>query len=129
MPLARLRVKTYPERSDQYGELEAAIDMLQHLIAEHLSCLDPDGGLIADDVEIEVTEAGRLDRSKYDVSLSFEAMAFPSRMKNIRARCQRVYNEFVKLLPSCYTKPFLWFVPAADAVFIDQVAEPVDEAA
>ncbi|MEI6144314.1 MAG: hypothetical protein WCP91_01805 [Candidatus Berkelbacteria bacterium] len=126
MPLARLKFRTYPDRSDEYGELEHAIEMLQHLIAEHLSCTDPNGGLVADDVDIEVFEAGPLDRSKYDVELSFAAMAFPLRMADIETRCQRVFNDFVKLLPACYTKPFLWFVPAAGAVFIDKVVEIAD---
>ena len=123
MPLAQVRVKKLPTEETEISQLMHALHMLRHVVAEQLSCTDPNGGLISDDVEVEVTESSEFDHSQYDVKLALEAMAFPSRMLNIEERCQRIFNDFIYLLPPRYQTMYLWFTPVSGAVFTDKVVK------
>jgi len=120
MPQATLRLKRLPDDAHSNDQLESAVQALPAIIAACLSCEDPNGQLVATDIEVEVRTPGPLDIMRYGAELRVEAMNFPSREANKDERNQMLMDAFAPLLPACYKTSHSWLV-LANAAFTDKV--------
>ena len=126
MPLAEVYVRRLPTDGPSYDQFTIALRELRVIIADCLTCSDPNGSLEPSHIEVKIREGHELDITDYDLEVSIEAMKFPSRMANHTDRSQRVYNRLIALLPGCYKNSHVW-MKWVDADFVDKVVEVPDD--
>lgn len=125
MPHAQLKVVELPSDGHDFEKLRLAIGALPTIIAECLTCEDPNGQLTDADIGVEVKTPGVLDIMRYHAELRIEAMDFPSRTNNKDERNQMIMDRLAPLLPSFYKSSHSWLV-LANAAFTDKVSEQLE---
>jgi len=84
---------------------------LPAIVASNLTCKDEGGELTPEDVEVEIIEM-RPDthHTRYDLQIKIDANIYPSRLKSIDARRERICIEvesFVEGVCESMGKPYL----------------------
>ena len=77
-------------------------DGLPRIIAEALTCVNPQGYLSADDVEVEVKAMDKGLRTDYDLHIDVEANDYPDRRSSLEQRSHQIAQKVRAFLDGIY---------------------------
>ncbi len=75
-------------------------DMLAEVVAAALTCSNPNGKLVASDVDVEVVEMSSDFRTRCDICITVEANDFPERRADLELRGGRILQAIQRLQAS-----------------------------
>jgi len=118
MPYVRVRHEPLSPCNDREG-IAIFVNALPQIVAEALTCPDPDGGLTPQDVEVSVEEYGPMDISgDYHLQVMIDANDFPSRRADLKQRTQQIADRLTAVIIGPPTKFYVW-VRLTPAAFIE----------
>jgi len=115
VPYVRVRHVPLNPCNDREG-VARFVNALPQIVAEALTCSDPDGSLTPQDVEVGVEEYGPMDISDdYHLQVMVDANDFPSRRADLQQRTQRIADQIAAVIIGPPTRFYVWvrLMPAA----------------
>lgn len=95
MPLVIVQLKP---RSNVEWVARATRKKVAEIVAQELSCNDPDGQLTWRDIDVKFREMEEYDLTSYSVEIYVFASEFTSRAANLDERRSRIVNRIAELL-------------------------------
>ena len=118
MPFIKVR-HVHLEPCNNREGLVRLVSALPKIVADALSCEDPDGGLTPQDIEVSVEEYGPMDISgDYNLEVIVDANEYPSRLADLKQRTQQIADQVGAILIGPPTKYYVW-VRLSPAAFVE----------
>ncbi len=114
MPLASIYIdKRNREKEDSFERASIFLQgSLREIIAEALTCDNPDGALTENDIKVNFVEQNPVfDITGYDISIVIWANEYPERKENLDERTREIAADLKEILP-LNLKCFVWVLPA-----------------
>ncbi len=108
MPSVKIRYRSAIVTEDVVNQLS---HLLPNIVAEALTCEDPKGELLANDVEVYPRRFSELDRSAYDLELTVELNQYKSRLATLEQRTHCIAYDIRRLFDDIYgdgVRPKSW---------------------